>query len=171
MKKISIVCFLLVFLFAQNISSQTLGELYIENNTGFTMSMPSGWQTTDTGLKYLSILGPLDGGFTPNIGFADEEFSGSVSEYIDAIMNILHLFSTEFILLERSNFRTDSGITGESIKYLLTLGQIQVRQKMYIVPNRNRTLIMGITGTAPVIGGERYDAIFDASARTFNWTR
>jgi hypothetical protein len=171
MKKILVICCLLVLIFTQNIFSQTLGELYTEHNAGFTVSMPTGWQVIDVGLKYLSILGPLDGGFTPNIGFNDEEFSGSISEYIDILMGVILLFSTEFRLLDRSSFRTDAGVIGECVTYLLTIGQIQVRQRVYVFPNRNRTAVMSITGTAPVIVGEKYDAIFDASVRTFNWTR
>ena len=76
MKKTTFVCFILLILFIQNIHSQELGDLYTEENAGFTMSKPQGWQTVDIGMRYLSIIGPLDNDITPNIGFVNDDYSG-----------------------------------------------------------------------------------------------
>jgi len=171
MKKIIIFCFILIVLFVQNISSQELGDLYTERVARFTMSMPMGWQTADLNMKYLNIIGPEVGGFIPNIGFSDEDFSGSVSEYIDAITGFMPQMFSDFRIINRTSFSTEAGLNGESVTYQGTRGTITIRQKMYIIPNRRRNSVMEITATAPVTGGERYDAIFDTSVRTFNWTR
>jgi hypothetical protein len=171
MKKITTIFFILILLLAQNISGQELGDLFTERTGGFTMSMPLGWQTADVGLRLLGIMGPQDGAFIPNFTFAEEEYSGSVASYLDLLLDYFPILFSEYRLLDRSSFRTNAGENGECITYLLTMGQIQVRQRAYVIPNRSRTVIMFITGTAPVAGGERYDGIFDASVRTFNWTR
>ena len=169
MKRIIFVCCVLTVFFIQSISAQELGELYRERE--FTMSMPGGWQTVDIGLGYLQINGPQAGTFAPNIAFRDEAYSGPVSDYIDMIMISYQRLFTNFRLLERSTFRTNIGVAGEYITYQGTMGTGNVRQKMYVLPNRRGTAIMVITCTAPAVGGERYDQIFDASIRTFNWTR
>ena len=171
MRKISITIVILAFLFIQNVSGQQLGDLYTERTGGFTMSMPRGWQTADFNQKYLMIMGPEVDGFTPNIGFGDESYSGSITSYVDIVLTYLQMLFTDFNLISRTSFRTNAGITGEVITYQVTMGSIRVRQKIYVLPNRGGTAIMGITCTAPVVGGERYDAIFDASVRTFSWTR
>jgi len=171
MKKSIFFCFVLLILLAQNISSQELGGLYTDRNAGFTMSMPRGWRTVDFNLGYLSIVGPEYSGITPNIGFGEDEYAGSVSEYIDALVSYFSLIFSNFRLLDRSNFRTNAGVVGESITYQGSMGAVTVRQKVYVFPNRRGNAVMVITATAPVTGGERFDTIFDASVRTFNWTR
>ncbi|MCL2444092.1 MAG: hypothetical protein FWD13_11615 [Treponema sp.] len=170
MKKTMILCCILTVIFVLNISAQQLGDIYTERSAGFTMAMPAGWQTQNFNQKYLSIVGPQDRGLTPNIGFADEDYSGPTSGYIDAALGLFPVIFSDFTLLNRSTFTTDSGIVGETITYRCTMGSIQVRQKMYVFPNRRGTSVMIISCTAPSVNGERYDPIFDASVKTFNWT-
>ena len=169
MKRIILAFCVLTVLFIQNISGQEMGDLYRERE--FTMSMPSGWQTADVGLGYLQINGPQSGAFAPNIAFRDEAYSGPVSDYIDMIMISYQRLFSNFRLLERSTFRTNIGVAGEYITYQGSMGTGNVRQKMYVFPNRRGNAIMVITCTVPVTGGERYDSVFDTSIRTFNWTR
>jgi len=172
MKKTFVICCLLAVLFVQNINSQTLGELYTENDGGFTMSMPRGWQTVDANQKYLMIIGPLENGYTPNIGFGDDAaYSGAISAYIDEVLLFLGQFYSDFKVINRGNFSANSGLLGECATFLGSMGEINVRQKMYIFPSTNRSGIMVITCTAPQVNGERYDAIFDECVKTFRWTR
>jgi len=171
MKKLVICCFVLLALFVQNASSQQLGDLYTERTGGFSMSMPRGWQTANFNQKYLMIMGPEVNGLTPNIGFGDEEFSGTITSHVDAVLGYIPLLFSDFSQINRSSFTTNAGVTGESVTYLVTMGSIRVRQKMYVFPNRRGNAVMVITCTAPVSGGERFDAVFDASVKTFTWTR
>ena len=171
MKKSLILFCILTVLFAKTIYSQQLGDLYTERNAGFTMSMPLGWQTIDFNQKYLMIMGPEDGGLSPNIGFGDEAYNGSISAYIDIVIPLVQQLFSDFTLVERSSFTTNAGVTGEYVTYFATMGAIRVRQKLYVFPNRRGTAVMAITGTAPGNSGSRYDAVFDASVKTFNWTR
>jgi hypothetical protein len=170
MKKPLALCCLFAVLFIQNINSQNLGDLYTERNAGFTMSMPKGWQAMDASQKYLVVIGQTEDGFTPNITFVDEEYSGSISEYIDAAISILGMVYADFRVLNRANFTTESGLQGGYITLQGRLNDISVRQRLYVFPNRRRTEVMVITGTSPLYG-EKYDAIFNESVRTFNWIR
>jgi hypothetical protein len=169
MKKSFVFFCILTVLFVKTVSSQQLGELYTERN--FSISMPLGWQTVNNNQQYLMIMGPEINGFTPNISFATESHSGSISDYTNDILNMYPQFFSGFTLINRSSFTTDAELTGESITFLGTFNNIRVRQKLYVFPNRRRTTVMIITCTAPASGGERYDSIFDASVKTFNWTR
>ena len=169
MKKTIFITCILTVLFIQSISAQELGDLYTQR--GFTMSMPRGWQTADVGVGYLQINGPQSGVFPPNIAFRDEDYSGPVSDYIDMMVGAFPRHISNFRLLERSTFRTNSGVSGEFIIYQGTMGTGSVRQKMYVFPNRRGNAIMVITCTSPINANERYDAIFDAAVRTFSWTR
>jgi len=171
MKKSLFLFCILAVLFVQVVSAQQLGELYRERNAGFTMSMPAGWQTFDFNQKYLMIMGPEDSGLSPNIGFADEAYNGSISGYVDIFLPLIQQFFSDFSMVDRSSFTTSAGVTGECVTYTATMGTIRVRQKVYVFPNRRGNAIMVITGTAPVNSGTRYDEIFDASVKTFVWTR
>jgi len=171
MKRNVVICCLLTSFFVQNINSQTLGDLFTERTAGFTISMPLGWQAMDMGQKYYMIIGQTENGFTPNIGFADDAFSGSLSEYIDAVLSMIGRFYVEFTVVKRDDFSTASGLRGEYAIIQGRMGEISVRQIMYVFPNANGVGIMLITGTAPLVNGERFDAVFDESVRTFKWTR
>jgi len=171
MKKSILISLILLALFVQNASSQQLGSLYTERTGGFTMSMPQGWQTADFNQKYLMIMGPEVNGLTPNIGFGDEEYAGTISSFTDQYLSYLPLLFSDFNQVSRGRFTTNAGVNGECVTYLVTMGSIRVRQKIYVFPNRRGTAVMVIACTAPVAGGDRYDAIFDASVKTFVWTK
>jgi len=171
MKKTLILFGILAVLFVQNVSAQQLGDVYTDRNGTFTISMPRGWQTIEAGGKYLSVIGPVENGFTPNMAFTDEGYSGTIASYVDLALPTLPMIFQGFTLLSRTSFRTNAGVNGEAITYLVTVGQFRIRIRQYIIPNRSGNMVMVITGGAPEQGGERFDAIFDASARTFNWTR
>ena len=170
MKKSYVLCCLFAVLFVQNINSQNLGALYNETNAGFSMNIPQGWEMANNNQKYQTAIGPSDGGLTPNIGFGDDKYSGSISEYIDMAISIYKVIYADFEVVDRANFTTNSRLRGMYITFHGRRNEIRVRQKVYVFQNRSRTDVMIITCMAP-FGGERYDAIFDACVKTFNWTR
>ena len=171
MKRAIVICCLLAVLFVQNINSQTLGDLYTEKTAGFTMYMPMGWQTMDFNQKYLMIIGQTENGFTPNIGFAGDSFSGSLSDYIDAVFLAIGQFYADLTVISRGDFSTNSGLRGYYATIQGRMGEVDIRQKVYIFPNASEGGLMVITGTAPIVNGEKFDAVFDESVRTFRWTR
>jgi len=170
MKKTLVLCCLCAVVLVQNVNSQNLGDIYNEANAGFSMNIPQGWEMADFNQKYLMARGPLDGGFTPNISFADEKYSGSISDYIDVVTSYFEQFYADFRVINRANFTTNSGLQGMYITYQGRINEVRLRQRMYIFSNRSKTDIMAITGTAP-FAGERYDTVFDQCVKTFNWTR
>ena len=155
----------------QGFNSEVHGELYIEKNAGFSMYIPKGWVIKDLGQKYLAVIGPIDNDFAPNIVFVDEQYSGSISEYVDA--SIFHLlnFYADPEIIENEKFITNTGLQGRYITLSGRLNEFHARQRYYVIQNKKRTAIMGIIGSAAFASGERYDALFDECVVTFNWTK
>ncbi|MCL2293806.1 MAG: hypothetical protein FWC36_02920 [Spirochaetes bacterium] len=183
MKKIYLFFFLTSILFIncasvenigdnrQNPNPEILGELFVERNAGFSMFMPKGWEARDMNQKYLMIIGPTENDFTSNINFADEQYSGPISDFVDAVIGMLAQFYLNFQVLQRGDFATNTGLQGEYITILGQVNEIRVRQRIYVIPNKSGTAVMGITATTTPINGEKFDVIFDESVRTFHWAR
>jgi hypothetical protein len=155
----------------QGFNSEIHGDLYVERNAGFSMYVPKGWGTRDMNQKYLMVIGPTVDNFTANFNFGDEKYSGPLSNYLDAVVVQLKRFYTELDVLESGDFTTLKGIEGKYLTLLGRINEIQARQKLYILPNKGKTAILIITGTAPPDDGERYDLLFDECVKTFNWTK
>ena len=152
-------------------NSEIHGDLYVENKAGFSMYVPIGWETRDMNQKYLMVIGQTVDNFTPNFNFGDEKYSGSLPDYIDAVIIQLKRFYTELEVLENGDFTTVKGLQGKYITLLGRINEIQARQKLYILPNKNKSAIMLITGTAPPADGDLYDWLFDECVKTFIWTK
>jgi hypothetical protein len=162
-----------MFAFSGNaalVSAEERGERLIEKQGGFEIYGPQAWKIADTGLKYKIFRGPTDKQFTPNINFTDGEHDGSITEYIDAAIEIISQYFTNFILIERTSFTTNAGLKGRKIITEANLNQIPFRQSVYFFLN-GKGKIMLITATSNQNNGAEYDAIFDESIRTFIWKK
>ena len=152
-------------------NSEVHGELFIEKTAGFSMYIPKGWEIKNITENYLAAIGPVDNKSAPNIAFADEQYSGSISEYIDAVIVQFSEFYANFEVIENESFITNTGLQG---RYIILLGQIDaihVRQRLYVMQNQTETAVITIIGTASFADGEKYDALFDGCAKTFNWIK
>jgi hypothetical protein len=155
----------------QNINTDILGELYIEKNVGFSMYIPKDWEIREAGQKYLMVMGPTEDNFTPNINFGDEQFSGQISEYIDACIGLIPQIFADFEVTQRENFVTNKGLQGGYITTQARLNEINVRQRIYVIPNKRGSIVMAITFSMPPSSGTKYDAIFDECVKTFDWSK
>ena len=171
MKKTVILPLLISIVFIQCATLNQQGNLHTDRSGGFSLVKPDGWQAMDVSQKYMALVGPEENGFSPNIILVDEAYSGSISFYMDSAINLISELFTNFRLLDRSAFTTNAGVTGEFIYYTATMGNVSVRQRMFVFPNRRGNMIMAISCTAPVINGERFEEIFDEAIKTFIWTR
>jgi hypothetical protein len=167
------VCFLLIGCATQNIkqdiNTDDFGIHFVEKNGGFSMYAPKEWETVDYNQKYMMLIGARENDFSPNINFSDENFSGKVSEYVDACLQLFPQIFADFELLDRAEFTTNNGVQGERITTYGQLNEIQIRQRIYLIPNKRNTAIIGITCTVSPLMGTKYDNVFDACAKTFEW--
>jgi hypothetical protein len=169
------VCFLIIGCVTQNnaknINPDDFGIHFIEANAGFSMYVPKDWEIVDAGQKYKMLMGATENNFSPNINFGDEQFTGKVSDYIDACLELFPKIFADFELLEKTDFTTNNGVQGGHITTQGRLNDIQVRQRIYFIPNKRNTAIMGITCTVSPAMGTKYDAIFDDCVETFEWNK
>ncbi|MDR0472967.1 MAG: hypothetical protein LBH43_04795 [Treponema sp.] len=152
-------------------NSEIHGELYIEKNAGFSMHIPKGWEIRDMNQKYLMIIGPVEDNFSPNINFVDEQYSGQIPEYIDAAIALISQFYADLEVIENENFMTNTGLEGSFITLHGRINEIEVRQKIYVIPNKIKSMVMVITGSASSASGTKFDMLFDECIKTFNWTK
>ena len=153
------------FVFAQN------GARVYENSGKFSYCPPSGWNATEfPGLKYKIVFGPTEGNFTANINFVDESYNGSLQSYIDDNLAQLESILPSHELVNRSVFRTNSGITGERVIIKNVQYGFLLRQVFYFFPAPNNTYFV-ITCSVLDNAAESYLPVFDESIKTFELTR
>jgi hypothetical protein len=152
-----------------SVNPDDFGIQYVEDNGGFSIYAPKGWQLVEGDSDFLIMMGDVEDNFTPNITFNLMKFGGKVSELIDAgIVEFPNIF-TNFKLLDRGSFTISNGIKGEYILTQSSMGNLEMRQKMYLLPNKKNTEIMAIYCTVSPATGGKYDLAFDDSVKTFNW--
>ena len=155
----------------KNIISENLGDLYVANNNGFTMYVPKNWKNKDFNQKYLAVIGPTENNFTPNFTFADEAFTGTVTEYASAVIDQLSKIYANLEVIASDDFVTNSGLQGLNVTITGAINSIIARQKLYIIKNKSDTTVMLIAGSTFASGGEKYDSLFDECVKTFNWKK
>jgi hypothetical protein len=133
------------------------------------MYAPKGWQLMEGEREYLIMIGDIEDDFTPNITFNLIMYGGKVSEVIDASLAEFPSIFSDFNLLDRGNFITNNKVKGEYILSQSALGDIRMRQKMYLLPNKKNTAMMAVYCTVSPDTGGKYDFTFDDSVRTFDW--
>jgi hypothetical protein len=151
------------------IDPDDFGVLYNEENGGFSMYAPQGWQLVEGDQNYLIMMGDVEDGFTPNINFNLIQFGGKVSEVINATLAEFPLIFNDFKLMDRGTFTINNGLKGEYILSQFALGDIRMRQKMYLLPNKRNTAIMAIYCSVSPDTGGKYDFTFDDCVKTFEW--
>jgi hypothetical protein len=180
MKKILFALFALTICFfpgcaTQNnqpsINTDDFGIHFIEKEAGFSMYAPKNWETVDANQKYKMLMGAVENNFSPNINFGDEQFTGKVSDYVEACLELFPQIFADFEVVERIDFQTNNGIQGECMTTQARLNDIHVRQRVYFIPNKRSTAIMVITCTVSPFIGTKYDDVFDSCVKTFEWNK
>ena len=131
---------------------------------------PSSW-TEGTAVSGIpTYTGPVDGTFSPNINIVTESFNEALKEYVDASIASLPLFLSNFNLISRTSFQTNSGLSGEKIVHSSTVGGMNIRQIQYIFPPKSGSKIyVVITASGLLTWDNKYDATFDTAAKSFAW--
>src|SRR6266446_6964448 len=70
---------------ATNIDKERKAERHVEAEGGFSFIPPAGWEIRSLpGLKYKVLVGPTTVGFTANLNVKDEQYPGSLEDYVKA---------------------------------------------------------------------------------------
>src|SRR5579871_5121283 len=80
---------------------------HVEKGGGFSFVPPPKWEMRDfRGAKYKLAFGPAANGFAPNINFVDEEFQGTLAEYVASNKKTLHQVFAKLKVLGEAEFKT-----------------------------------------------------------------
>lgn len=131
----------------------------------FTFDPPSGWEKKDVGLKHPAFMGPTQNNFRANINVVQEEFSGSLDNYIDHSLKNLRKIFSGFRQLTMEPFTTTSGVEGFRIASESKIGNISVRQIFYVFGKGNNKYVVTCS-QAP--GGDN-DDLFDKTLKTWRF--
>jgi hypothetical protein len=140
---------------------------HLEKTGGFSFVPPKDWTVKEfPGLKFKVAVGPAADGFAPNINFVDEAFAGKLGEYVTGNKKTLQALFKNYKELEEKEIKTANG---EMCIRLVTQSEHNgkaLRQSFYffdVAPGRK----LVATCTALADGGDKLDAVFEASLKTF----
>jgi hypothetical protein len=156
-----IFAFCSVVVFAEN------GERVYENDGNFSYCPPLNWNVIEyPGLKYKVVIGPAEGNFAANITFAEETADMSLKDYVNANLDQLSTYFQGYKLVKRSSFKTNSGISGESIVVNSVQNNLLLRQVLYFLPASNNKYFVIVCSVLDEFSS-KYLQLFEDSIKTF----
>ena len=130
-------------------------------------------RTVGTALgEIVTFTGPVDGGFSPNMNIATEQFDETLEAYTDLYVNYIltTLFSDAKVISQSEEFQTNGSLKGKKIVYTLRVSGVNYRLvQYYISPKVSSNVFAVISGAGLATWGDKYDAMFDTAAKSFAW--
>ncbi|MCL2138924.1 MAG: hypothetical protein FWH41_05275 [Treponema sp.] len=155
------------FLFSCFTAYAQVGNRHFEYAGNFSICPPSNWIVQEVpGYKYKFFFGPETNGFTPNINVMDENYSGTLSEYVDLSIENFKVVFPDAISTTKEYFETASGLIGFKFITAYTFNTIKLTVAQYCFSNLDLKII--VTCAAPGSSlGNYFNNIYDQSVRTF----
>lgn len=146
---------------------QVTEDKTIEAPGVFSYKVPEGWRVVEVAqVKYkVAVATPVDG-FAPNINIVEEEFKGSMDEYLQGNLKILEKSLPGFKNLGQRAFTTNSGVKGVKVT-AQTEQQGKVLRQVFFLLRGKGDLKFVITFTALANDGNKYDAAVEKALKTF----
>ena len=139
---------------------------HYEQAGGFSFVPPSGWQGKDMpGMKFKVWVGQPENDFAPNIVVVDEQFDGSLNDYVNENIKSLKVLFQKITIIKRENFQTHEG--KDAIFFVTQNRQqgMELRQSLFFFGNGNQKYV--VTCSALKQGGATLDELFLKSMQTF----
>jgi hypothetical protein len=143
-----------------------LGARHFEQEGGFSYQPPNGWKISEIpGLKFKGVFGPPDDGFSPNINFVDQEFSGSLQDYAEVNLKALQSTFKGFKKLSQAEFITNSGAIG--VKLVTQAEQSgKLLHQIYYFFDLPKGVKLVVTCSALATSGNVVGTVFDETLRS-----
>jgi hypothetical protein len=143
------------------------GGRYVEKAGGYSFMPPEGWNILEVpGQKYRIAAGPPKNGFSPNIVFADEEYAGTLPEYVALAEGLFVKLFKGYKKISLADFPTDSKAPAKRLIMENEQSGRHVRQICYFFNGTDGKKIAAF-GTVLTEMGTGYDEAFDGSLKTF----
>ena len=129
------------------------------------VSAPQGWREEKHNGKAV-LIGPVVDGFRTNVNMIIEPFAGNLDAYADMSIKSLQRQLGSVTVLDKSAFKTDSGIVGVRFVCSTTIQGNKLRQTFYCFDagERNKHIF---TCSAPASRGDQLAPKFDEIMRTY----
>ena len=143
------------------------GTRVVEPEGGFSYTAPAGWRVmTFPGLKYkIASAAPVKG-FAPNINVVDQQYHGSIQDYVRMNLAGIRKQFIQFKYMGQSPFTTSGGLKGVKMVIQSKQANRLLRQEFFLLPGKgDRKYVV----TFSVLAGEgsRYDSLVASAVRTF----
>lgn len=136
----------------------------------FSLKLPGSWEVRppDDKSKFPKALGPRIDDFTCNLNATDEEYSGTLKEYVDANMRTLRKEFKNMKVVSDASFITTSNVPGwRVITEHNTFNDIYLRQTFYFFKSNVAKTYLVITTSATQKAGPDIQPTFDAILKSF----
>ena len=136
----------------------------------FSLVTPDGWsQTKLAGMDFIIVSGEPDFGSKPNL-FVDFVKTGLISNMMQEVIDTYRESQRSYEVAQRSNFATDSGLTGIKISAGgETRRALPLATFHYLLQDRERAIVITATCADPV--KQKYEPIFDAALKSLQSDR
>lgn len=134
---------------------------------GYSFDPPSDWIIkSQFGMVLPLAFGPTNGGLQTNLTLAAEVYASPFERYIEDFLDTIEAQFPNSEPISSDPFTADSGLVGRRVRFFNEYSGFALRQTAYVFPGLpgQYAILMGTTGQ---VGGEAFDAIFDAAAKTF----
>jgi hypothetical protein len=143
------------------------GPRHVENEGGFSFCAPSGWNFREfPGMKYQIAAGVAKDAFSPNMNVVDEQFAGSLKEYVDGNLQTMSKVFQQFKLIKRKAFTTSSGLKTEIVIINALQQNNLLRQTFLFVSNAKKGYFV-VSCSCLEKDGDNYTKAFEESLKTF----
>ena len=157
----------IVFLISCSTVYAQVGSRYFEYTGNYSICPPINWIVQEVpGYKYKFFFGAEENGFTPNMNVMDENYAGSLSEYVDlSILSFKQMFP-DAISSAKEYFETDKGLIGFKIVTAYSYNAIKLTVAQYCFSNNDQKIIVTCAAPGSYLNAY-FKNLYDLSARTF----
>jgi hypothetical protein len=144
------------------------GGPYADKNGGFSVVPPESWKMFQKAkMPYKAFVSANEADSNANLNFNIEPYKLPLDDFAEHSVNRMKsIFDAEIIGTD--DFETARGLNGKKIIALLEQNGRQFRVSFYLFSN-GKGQYMTVTCTSISSIGEKFDAVFDKSMKTFEW--
>jgi hypothetical protein len=133
----------------------------------FSYQAPAGWTVAELGDAHPAAVGPVKGGFAPDIHVDIKPNSKPMNEYVAENLRAMRQGLPGFKLIDQKPFSTAAGLDGIRVAIIARVGKFRLQQILYFFDGGgNQVLVISACGLAA--DGLREAPVFDASIKTFS---
>ena len=127
-----------------SVSNSNEKSRHYEKEGGFSYVIPNGWELTDVhGLKYQGLIdSKSETIFASNIAISVEQYSGSLSDYVDASINNLEILLPNLTVIRKDKSVNDQGLTYYSVNTINNIQNIDILQVVFFFNMGNSKLLL-----------------------------